>query len=84
MLSRGGRRQCEMIHDRSLERDSLQSRIIATTGQLVGYETGGQSSETFHKAPDGAAVFNDITTGVLDLCVQCRKQFSWRCWSYIF
>jgi len=41
----------------------LQSRIIATKDQLVGYETGGQSSETFHEAPDGAAVFNDTTTG---------------------
>jgi len=41
----------------------LQSRIIATTGQPVSYGAGGQSSESFHKAPDGAAVFEDPTTG---------------------
>ena len=35
----------------------LTSRIIATTGQPVMYDTGGQSSIPFHTKPDAAAVF---------------------------
>jgi hypothetical protein len=35
----------------------LTSRIIATKNTKVQYHNGGQSSENFHSAPDGAAVF---------------------------
>ena len=31
----------------------LTSRIIATKNTRVQYDTGGQSSEEFHEAPDG-------------------------------
>ena len=41
----------------------LTSRIIATKERNVQYDTGGQSNEDFHSAPDGAAVFEDPTTG---------------------
>jgi hypothetical protein len=41
----------------------LTSRIIATKETRVQYDTGGQSAETFHVAPDGGAVFKDDATG---------------------
>jgi hypothetical protein len=43
--------------------EGLTSRIIAVAGTKVQYETGGESSESFHSKPDGAGVFKDDTTG---------------------
>ena len=42
----------------------LVSTLIAATGNRVAYTgpNGGQSSRSFHSAPDGAAVFS-ITSG---------------------
>ena len=41
----------------------LQARKIATRNQRVQYFDGSQSTELFHTAPDGAAVFEDTATG---------------------
>lgn len=37
----------------------LTSRLLATTEQRVRYDTGGQSSEVFHRLPDFGATFPD-------------------------
>jgi len=41
----------------------LTARVIATYGQLVQYDTGGQSTIRFHKDPDAAAVFETSDGG---------------------